>query len=288
MEAVDAVMENVEEELELEEDSNEEDDPREEEESGEEELEEELEESRENSPFGVWSKETAKAKGLKMLLYGASGAGKTRMAATFPKPLFLDLESGLRTTLAMGPVLRYPSDPNMEITDLAEVKRFYSLVKKAGENAPFETIVIDSLNELVILVTKNIVSKFKQANRQYDDQLTMADYGKLNRDFLTIVSMFLKLPYNIVLTAVETPREYAEQQVYPKFPGKQIGPEIQRMMEMIGYCSVVRGKDGKATHQCSFHMSPTYIAKDRMGIAKRDIPNTYQALIGNVSNQGAE
>lgn len=233
-------------------------------------------ESGEISPFGVWSSETAEKKGLKVLLYGPSGAGKTRMAATFPRPLFLDLESGLRTTLQVKSVLRFPANPKDEIHSLDQVKEFYRLVKNT-KNPPFETLVIDSLTELQILVSKNVLGKY-DANRQYDDQMTMADYGKANRDFLNIIRLFLKLPYHIVFTAVSIQVDDPEIQVYPKFVGKQIGPDLQRIMEMVGYCHVVKGKEGNSEHLVSFKMSPRYVAKDRMGIVEKDIPNDYEYL----------
>lgn len=227
--------------------------------------------------FGEWSTSTAQKKGLKVLLYGASGSGKTRMAATFPKPLFLDLESGLRSTLALGPVLRFPADPKEEIQSLEDVKRFYSLAKGA-KPGKFETIVIDSLNELQLLLMKNILRRF-DATRHYEDQPTMADYGKLARDFQSIIRLFLKLPYHVVFTAVETPREFPEQQVGPQFIGKKTGPEVQRMVEMIGYCHVVSDSNGSPVHQVSFQQSALYVAKDRMGISRSVIPNDYNELV---------
>lgn len=233
------------------------------------------------SPFGVWSADTAGEKGFKMLLYGPSGVGKTRMSATFPRPLFLDLEDGLRTTVRVKPVLRYPADPRQQIASLDQVKTFYSLVKR-DPNPQYETIVIDSLNELQLLVMKNVLSRF-DANRQYEDQPTMADYGKVIRDFTSIIRLFLKLPYHIIFTAVETPREYPEQQVFPQFIGKKTGPDVQRMMEMIGYCHVVNGSGGESRHVVSFHQSPLWVAKDRFGVASPEIPNTYEALVGTAS-----
>jgi len=63
------------------------------------------------SKFGTWDRATAGEKKFKVLLYGASGSGKTYMAGTFPRPLFLDLEDGMRTLLPLErAILRYPKD----------------------------------------------------------------------------------------------------------------------------------------------------------------------------------
>lgn len=228
--------------------------------------------------FGLWSPDTVGQKGLKVLLYGQSGVGKTRMAATAPKPLFLDLESGLRSTLSVKPVLRYPADPREEVTSYAQVVEFFNLVKKE-KNPTWETIVIDSLNELQVLITQYTVSKFSDVKRQYGDQLTMADYGKANRDFMKIIRLFLKLPYNIIFTAISSSRELEDDQVYPKFVGKQVGPDLQRMMDMIGYCHAKRMPDGSSQHYVSFKITPGYVAKDRLGIVEKDIPNDFSILI---------
>jgi hypothetical protein len=245
-------------------------------------IEEEGLENQDNA-FGVWSSETVGIKRLKMLLYGVSGTGKTTFAATFPRPLFLDLESGLRSTLRVKPVLRYPANPDEDVKNYQQVVDFYQLVRSAV-NPQFDTIVIDSLNELQVLVTHNVVTRFTGVRRQYDDQLTMADYGKANRDFMKVIRLFLKLPYHVVFTAIASQREPGDEetQVFPKFVGKQVGPDLQRMMDMIGYCHAKRMPDGSSQHYVSFHITPQYVAKDRMGIVNRDIPNNFDSLINSV------
>lgn len=237
----------------------------------------------EEEPFGVWDASTAVDKGFKVLLYGPTGAGKTWFAATFPRPLFLDLEGGLRTTTQVGPVLRFPKDPKQVVESMQQVRDFYRQVRRA-KNPNFDTVIIDSLNELVVLVTKEVVGTF-DANRSYEDKLTWDDYGKIGRDTLNTVREFLRLPYHIVFTAVETPREYDGQQVYPKFLGKMIWPEVQRMMEQIGYVHVVKGQDG-IEHVVGFRLDPAYIAKDRLGIKEKYLPNHFSSLVRYLPTEG--
>lgn len=262
------------------EEENDEDEEEPDEEEGVDEPDEEMEEAAAESPFGVYSKETADSRGLKTLLYGPAGSGKTWLAATFPEPLFLDLEGGLRTVFQLRPVLRFPKDPSEEIQSLEQVREFYRLVR-SDPDPHYDTLVIDSLNELQVLVTKEVLGQFA-ATRQYEDQMTMADYGKVNRVFLQIVRAFLKLPYHVVMTAVETPREYEGQEVYPKFTGKQIWPELQRMVDQIGYLHVRKGENNEQEHVVSFMLHTSYVAKDRLGIRERFLPNNFKAILAAV------
>ena len=247
------------------------------------EEEDNLIEDEEEDDFGLWSADTAEDTGLKALLYGPTGGGKTWLAGTFPKPVFLDMEKGLRTLFQLRPVLRYPRDPKREIQTLDEVRDFYKLCRKQSkmENPAIETVVLDSLNEMYHLCVGEVLGAYS-ANRQYDDQLTMADYGKVNRLFIGITRSFLKLPFHVVMTAVEMPREYEGQETYPKFPGKQIWPELQRMVDQIGYVHVRKGEGGQPEHVVSFRLSPSYVAKDRLGIKVPYIPNNFEAILAAV------
>lgn len=242
----------------------------------------EIDEEDEGSAFGVWDS-AIESKRIKMLLYGLSGMGKTTMAATFPRPLFLDLEGGMLSTRRVKPVLRYPKNPSESIRTYPQVVDFYNLVV-SEKNPQFDTIVIDSLNELQLLVTQYVVAKFTGVKRQYNDQMTLADYGKANRDFSKVVRLFLNLPYHVVFTAASTQRDFGAEsdvQVTPKFVGQQVGPDVQRMMDMIGYCYAKEMPDKTTQHYVSFKMSSKYLAKDRIGIVRQDIPNSFDALMSN-------
>lgn len=247
---------------------------------------EESEMAQKDTRFAVWSKNTVRNKRLKVLLYGVSGVGKTSFAASFPNPFFLDLESGMMSTLRVGDVYRYPFDFDKDVTNYEQVREFYKIVKSA-KNPPFETIVIDSLNELQVLVAQNVINKYGKVKRQYDDQLTLADYQKANNDVVKLIRSFLKLPYNVVFTAASTRLEPGEDSVMltPKLIGKVVGPVMEKLMDLIGYCYAKPTKSGGSEHYASFHITAQYLAKDRLGIVHRDIPNNYQALISSTQKE---
>jgi len=247
-------------------------------EADKEETEEEETSTEGESPFGVWDAETAQDKGFKALLYGPSGAGKTWYAATFPRPLFLDLEGGLRTTVQVKPVLRYPKNPKQEVTKFEQVREFYRLVRK-DKNPQYETIVIDTLFELQYLITRDIVKNY-DANRQMDDQLTLQDYGKLNRVLMETLRSFLKLPYHIVFTCGQTEPAYEGALVYPKLIGQASWPELRGLVEQIGYVHVRKGGgESGVENVVSYRSHPSFVAKTRLPIEETFLPNDFKYLL---------
>jgi AAA domain len=232
-----------------------------------------------DSRFGVWSADKARTSGYKFLIYGTSGSGKTTLAATFPKPLFLDLEGGMRSVAEALP-LRLPTDPGRQIETLKELRQAYSLISNALRqgDAPFETVVIDSLNEMQELVMRAVVSEYA-ANRQYDDQPTLADYGKAMRDFMAIFKAFQRLPCHVVFISVVAPKQYEEEQNAPVFTGKKTGPEVCRLVDNIGYTFTVLGKDSEdVKYYVSFANTPDHVGKDRLGIGNKVRPNNFRTF----------
>jgi hypothetical protein len=239
------------------------------------------------SPFGAWEEATVQDKGWKILVYGDSGSGKTYFAGTFPDPLFLDLEDGMRSLLQLKRnIKRYPKDPAQQVTEIGQVRSFLNLVKGIKPaDAPFKTIVVDSLNELQILVIEQSI-KQNNVNRIYDDQPTQGDYGKLARDMQTLVRMFIKLPYNVIFIAGCKEREFPEDKLLPLFMGKKTGPDVRRIIEQIGYCYTKQAtKDAPVEHLIAFGDTPAFIAKDRTGKLGKPIRNTYESMM-QVVNQG--
>lgn len=233
------------------------------------------------SKYGVWEPGIQKPSGYKVLVYGTSGSGKTYFAASFPKPLFVDLEGGMRSVTKFRP-LRAPKDFGRVVKDLDELKMIGMDIRKTllAGNAPFQTVVVDSLSEMQELVMLNILATY-DAKRQYDDQPTLTDYGKLGRDFMSVFKAFLRLPCNVVFTNVVAPRSNEDEQLAPTFMGKKIGPDVSRLVDAIGFTHTQRtgkGEDAEIRYLINFANTPDHVGKDRLGIGPKSKSNSYDSV----------
>lgn len=244
-----------------------------------------------DNAIGVWDSEMVKNSKRKVLFFGGSGTGKTYCAATFPKPLFLDMEGGMASIRKLKPY-RWPADPNKVATSFDHIKQFYYLAKRelARENPRFETIVIDSLNEMQVIIVKHVIEDYAGVGKRlYDDQPTQADYGKALRDFMDVFRLFLKLPCHVVFLAVEKLKQYEDDKSVPDLIGKKIAPEVLRLVGAVGYTHTAQTGDGdRIKYLVSFEDTSAYTAKDRYGIGPGAKPNDYSSIFGPLEGNKAK
>lgn len=163
----------------------------------------------------MFQRAKAKRKYAKVGIYGKSGAGKTHLAMTFPKPAFIDLErgtdffanrfdfstvqtnnydeimaalghieSGFQTEKVFDPVL------GRETTRLTEVR--------TGVH-DFETLVIDPITVLWEMIQFRQVLKIEKLDRKKDDY-NQKDWGDMKRQYKSFMNRLIQLPMHVVVT----------------------------------------------------------------------------------------
>ena len=206
---------------------------------------------------------------VKFLVYGESGVGKTVFASTWPKPVFLDIDKG------MSSVKREVH--RIEINcweDLVESLTFLSV-----EQHPFQTVVLDSLNELQYLTMRNVISSYPGIRRSYESLPSVSDYGKMLDDFDARVRDLKALPLNIIFIAQVAPRAYETDPVQPQFTGKSTARNLSRMMDIVGYLDKRESSEGHKTRLMVFD-AVNYVTKDRSDLLPQSVENpTYETLM---------
>ena len=137
----------------------------------------------------VLSKPTQTSTRIKALLHSPSGVGKTRLAASFPKPIIFDLEDGTASVTDDVPVIAMEQF-RQNGKFVPQLVLDYLDWLATAEAKDYETVVIDSLTELqeqflaVVIPTKNDP---RQA------------YGEWNAYVRTLMTKLRALPKHFVV-----------------------------------------------------------------------------------------
>lgn len=97
--------------------------------------------------------------GVKCIIYGGAGVGKTRAIATAPKPIIISAEEGLLSLMEVDV-------PYIEVKSLEDLNEAYNLLKKdAGQT--YKTIGLDSLSEIAEVLIAQELPKHKDGRQAY-------------------------------------------------------------------------------------------------------------------------
>ena len=97
--------------------------------------------------------------GVKCIIFGGPGVGKTRSIATAPKPIIISAEEGLLSLMEVDV-------PFIEVKSLDDLNEAYNFLKKdAGQT--YKTIGLDSLSEIAEVLIAQELPKHKDGRQAY-------------------------------------------------------------------------------------------------------------------------
>jgi hypothetical protein len=141
----------------------------------------------------MFTKATPVSKKLKILIYGASGTGKTLAALSFPRPAVVDAENG--TDLYAGRA-GMPEFSVLRIKTFEELQKAISYIQ-ADKGKSFDTLVIDSVSVFYD------VQKEAAAKTAKDNELGYREWAKINNRMVYLYNTLTNLPVHIVCIARE-------------------------------------------------------------------------------------
>lgn len=203
--------------------------------------------------------------GIKVLVYGGAGSGKTVLCATAPTPIIISAEAGLLS-------LRNVSIPVIEVKTMADLADIYRWITEAHEAKQFETACLDSISEIgekVLVNSKMLAKDPRQA------------YGDMAEKLLALIKAYRDLPQKNVYFSAKMEKEKDEisgaMMYQPMMPGKQIGPQLPYLFDEVFRLGVSKDQQNNEFRFLQTQPYLQYVAKDRSGkLAPFEQPNLTQ------------
>jgi len=192
------------------------------------------------------------ANGVKLLVYGQAGAGKTSLIPTLPNPIVLSAEGGLLS-------IQDAELPYIEITTMAELQEAYKWLAESQEATQFESVAIDSISE-VAEVCLNYEKKVNKDPR--------AAYGSMQEQMADIIRAFRDLPAKHVYMRAKlekTQDEMGRILYAPSMPGNKTGQSLPYFFDEVLALRVERDAEGNSQRALMCDSDGLWLAKDRSG-----------------------
>lgn len=194
----------------------------------------------------------AKANGVKILVYGMAGAGKTTLCATLPQPIILSAEGGLLS-------ISDADLPFIEITSMADLMEAFEWASSSEEAKSYESIALDSISEIAEVVL-NYERKQTKDPRQA--------YGAMQEQMADIIRGFRDLPgRNVYFSAkCEKSQDESGRVMYaPSMPGNKTGQSLPYFFDEVLALRIEKDNEGNTHRALMCDSDGLWQAKDRSG-----------------------
>lgn len=191
----------------------------------------------------------------RILLCGRAKTGKTFLAATWPKPLFINSDKGTAT-------LRDKQIPFWDVDRPTESNKIrpYKMVRKMLQNlrnqeGPYwdelseagyipETIVLDSLTALSDIFEAE-VTMFPPDGKDRDEALQIQDYNIIQRRLFALIDIGREMPYHFIVTAgIDMDKDDMGKVIEnPAATGNKLGARVPHFFDEVYVLEKVGGDE---------------------------------------------
>lgn len=228
----------------------------------------------------------ASSHGIKLLVYGTAGAGKTRLSASMPgKTIILSAESGLLS-------LRGFDIDTVTIGDMQDLRDAYNMIIESNYN----NVVLDSLTE----IAESILEVESSKKTKSGELVGLAAYNELYKQVKRLCKAYRDLPGKNVLFTALVEREKDELSgavlMQPLLPGKKLTGEIPALFDEVFYLTAAPDKEtGVVSRWLQTQRDNKVMAKDRSGALDQYEPadlthifNKINAVTGEQQQKGGK
>jgi len=192
------------------------------------------------------------ANGVKLLVYGQAGAGKTTLITTLPKPIVLSAEGGLLS-------IQDADLPYIEIGSMDDLMEAYEWLTGSEEAKGYDSVALDSISEIAEVVL-NAEKKIAKDPRQA--------YGAMQEKMADVIRAFRDLPDRHVYMSAKlekTQDEMGRVTYAPSMPGNKTGQALPYFFDEVLALRVEKDADGASQRALMCDSDGLWLAKDRSG-----------------------
>lgn len=190
--------------------------------------------------------------GVKLLVYGQAGAGKTSLIPTLPNPIVLSAEGGLLS-------IRDANVPYIEVSSMSDIQEAYKWLTESDEAKQFESVALDSISEIGEVVL-NYERKQTKDPRQA--------YGAMAEQVADLIRAFRDLNgKNVYFSAkLEKSQDEMGRILYaPSMPGNKTGQSLPFFFDEVMALRIEKDADGVIQRALMCESDGLWVAKDRSG-----------------------
>jgi len=186
----------------------------------------------------VSTKGLARKKGIKCLIVGASGSGKTNLARSTGKTIIISAESGDLT-------LNDVDVDTISVKTLSEMKEAFKYVEENTDK--YDTVIIDSITEIGDM----IVSELKSIPEYSSQKDSMKLWMKFTEIITKIAKSFRDLDgINVVVLALaESVKSGFDEKIMPMIPAKKAQARLSSLYDVVLMIKV--DEDGNRKFICA-------------------------------------
>ena len=190
--------------------------------------------------------------GVKVLVYGQAGAGKTSLIRTLPNPVVLSAEGGLLSIADAGL-------PYIEVNSVDTIKEAYTWLVESNEAQQFESVALDSISEIA-----EVVLNYEKKNTKDPRQA----YGAMQDQMGEIIRAFRDLPKRNIYFSAKLDKSQDEMgriMYSPSMPGNKLGQSLPFFFDEVLALRIEKDAEGNTQRALMCHSDGLWAAKDRSG-----------------------
>ena len=202
--------------------------------------------------------------GVKAVIYGPPGKGKTPILNTAPRPVLLACEPGLLS-------MRKSNVPTWPAFDAKSIDEFFKWLFHSNETRNYDTVGVDSISQMCEVYLQAALKTNKHG---------MAAYGEMARNSMDQIRglyyMAQKHTYLIAKQQIITEGGLMKR---PYFPGQQLPTEVPHLFDEILHLDTqnVPGMGQIVAFRC--HGGFDVMARDRTGNLAEFEPPDFGLLV---------